>query len=251
MSVPKEKKHRTILRVSAYLFRYKGLFSLTIGLAIAMTLLEIAVPLAVIEIIDGLGAVDAIPGLLSGVGIITLLYCGSEFFNSMRIRANNTLEQRVLVEMRRDLHHKLLRLPASFYDQRKSGEISSRVIEDVAEVERALLDGTEQGSRALLLIVGVTTILFLKEPALAWCVFLPVPILLVIGIFYSKRSRVVWKGVRESSADLNSLLVEDIQGNRLIQSFGLQQRESARFEEKAENLRARSVRQCIAGRSTT
>ncbi|MGB0259109.1 MAG: ABC transporter ATP-binding protein, partial [Coraliomargarita sp.] len=157
-------------------------------------------------------------------------------------RQSPTLEQRVLVEMRRDLHEKLLRLPVSFYDQRKSGEISSRVIEDVAEVERALLDGTEQGTRALLLIIGVTTILFLKEPALAWCVFLPVPILLTIGIFYSKRSRVVWKGVRESSADLNSLLVEDIQGNRLIQTFGLQQRESARFEEKAETLRDRTVR---------
>ena len=49
-----------------------------------------------------------------------------------RIRVNNTLEQQVLLEMRRDLHSKLLRLPVSFYDQRKSGEISSRVIEDVA-----------------------------------------------------------------------------------------------------------------------
>ncbi len=242
MSESNEKKKSTILRVSAYLFRYKGLFWLTIGLAVAMTLLEIAVPLAVMGIIDGLGEVDAISGLLSGVGIIALLYLGSEFFNSMRIRVNNTLEQRVLVEMRRDLHEKLLRLPVSFYDQRKSGEISSRVIEDVAEVERALLDGTEQGTRALLLILGVTTILFIKEPALAWCVFLPVPILLTIGVFYSKRSRVVWKGVRESSADLNSLLVEDIQGNRLIQTFGLQKRESARFEEKAETLRDRTVR---------
>ncbi len=242
VSASKEKKKSTILRVSAYLFRYKGLFWLTIGLAVAMTLLEIAVPLAVMQIIDGLGEVDAISGLLSGVGIIALLYFGSEFFNSMRIRVNNTLEQRVLVEMRRDLHEKLLRLPVSFYDQRKSGEISSRVIEDVAEVERALLDGTEQGTRALLLIVGVTTILFIKEPALAWCVFLPVPILITIGVFYSKRSRVVWKGVRESSADLNSLLVEDIQGNRLIQTFGLQARESTRFEEKAETLRDRTVR---------
>lgn len=242
MSETNETKKNTILRVSAYLFRYKGMFWLTIGLAAAMTLLEIAVPLAVMGIIDGLGEVDAISGLLSGVGIIALLYLGSEVFNSLRIRVNNTLEQRVLVEMRRDLHEKLLRLPISFYDQRKSGEISSRVIEDVAEVERALLDGTEQGTRALLLIIGITTILFIKEPALAWCVFLPVPILLMIGFFYSKRSRVVWKGVRESSADLNSLLVEDIQGNRLIQTFGLQGRESARFEQKAETLRDRTVR---------
>lgn len=218
------------------------MFWLTIGLATAMTGLEIAVPLAIMKIIDGLKAVDAISGLLWGVALIALLYAGSEFFNCLRIRVNNTLEQRVLLEMRRDLHRKLLRLPVSFYDQRKSGEISSRVIEDVAAVERALLDGTEQGTRALLMIVGITAILFNMQPALAWCVFLPVPILLIIGVFYSKRSRVIWKGVRESSGELNSLLVEDIQGNRLIQTFGLQSRESDRFEKRAEDLREKTVK---------
>ena len=51
----------------------------------------------------------------------------------------------------------------------------------------------------------------------------------------------MWKDVRESAGDLNSLLVEDIQGNRLIQTFGLQERESARFETKAEDLRFKTL----------
>ncbi|MDQ8209130.1 ABC transporter ATP-binding protein [Coraliomargarita sp. SDUM461003] len=237
----KTKKKSTILRVSAYLFRYKSLFWLTIGLAGSMAAMEIAVPIAIQRIFDGLQATDALDGLLYGVGLIALLYLGSEIFNSLRIRVNNTLEQRVLLEMRRDLHSKLLRLPVSFYDQRKSGEISSRVIEDVAAVERALLDGTEQGTGALLRIIGITTVLFIMQPFLAWFVFLPVPILLLVGVLYSKRSRKVWKSVRESAGELNSLLVEDIQGNRLIQTFGLQKRESARFETKAEDLRAKTL----------
>jgi ABC-type multidrug transport system fused ATPase/permease subunit len=242
--VSKEKdntKQNTIWRVSAYLFRYKGLFWLTIGLAAGMAAMEIAVPIAIQKIFDGLKETNALDGLLYGVGLIALLYLGSEVFNSLRIRVNNTLEQRVLLEMRRDLHSKLLRLPVSFYDQRKSGEISSRVIEDVAAVERALLDGTEQGTGAILRIVGITTVLFLMQPFLAWFVFLPVPILLVVGILYSKRSRKVWKSVRQSAGDLNSLLVEDIQGNRLIQTFGLQKRESERFETKAEDLRKKTL----------
>ncbi|NCG08456.1 MAG: ATP-binding cassette domain-containing protein [Verrucomicrobia bacterium] len=234
-------KPNTILRVSAYLFRYKGLFWLTIGLAAGMTVLEIAVPKMIQIILDSIQENGQMSALLWGVGIIGLLYIGSEVLNSLRIRINNKLEQQVLLEMRRDLHDKLLRLPASFYDQRKSGEISSRVIEDVAAVERALLDGTEQGTGAIMRIVGITAILFTMEPALAWGVFLPVPILLILGIFYSKKSRTVWKGVRESAADLNSLLVEDIQGNRLIQSFGLQARESARFDTKAEDLRGKTL----------
>ena len=234
-------KPNTILRVSSYLFRYKGLFWLTIGLAAGMTVLEVAAPKMIQVILDSIQENGQLSALLWGVGIIGLLYIGSEVLNSLRIRVNNRLEQQVLLEMRRDLHEKLLRLPASFYDQRKSGEISSRVIEDVAAVERALLDGTEQGTGAILRIVGITAILFTMEPALAWGVFLPVPILLILGIFYSKKSRTVWKGVRESAADLNSLLVEDIQGNRLIQSFGLQARESARFDAKASDLRGKTL----------
>ncbi|CAI8282045.1 MAG: Putative multidrug export ATP-binding/permease protein [Opitutia bacterium UBA7350] len=236
-----EAKQNTILRVSTYLFRYKGLFWLTIGLAAGMTVLEIAVPRMIQIILDSVHQDGALSTLWWGVGIISILYVGSEVLNSLRIRINNKLEQQVLMEMRRDLHEKLLRLPASFYDKRKSGEISSRVIEDVAAVERALLDGTEQGTGAILRIVGITSILFIMEPALAWGVFLPVPILLVLGIFYSKKSRKVWKGVRESAADLNSLLVEDIQGNHLIRSFGLRDREADRFDAKAYDLRSKTL----------
>ena len=242
MKNTKTTKQSTILRVSAYLFRYKRLFWLTIGLAAGMTLMEIAVPYAIKVILDDIETTGALTGLFWGVGIIACLYIGSEIFNSLRIRVNNTLEQQVLLEMRRDLHSKLLRLPVSFYDQRKSGEISSRVIEDVSAVERALLDGTEQGTGAILKIVGITIALFVMQPALASCVFLPVPILLICGVLYSKRSRIVWKGVRESSGELNSLLVEDIQGNRLIQTFGLQKRESARFEQRAEDLKSKTLK---------
>jgi len=241
VSTTKINHPNTILRVSAYLFRYKSLFCLTIGLAAGMTLMEIAVPYTIKVILDDIKTTGALDSLIFGVALIAVLYIASEVFNSLRIRLNNTLEQQVLLEMRRDLHTKLLRLPVSFYDQRKSGEISSRVIEDVSAVERALLDGTEQGTSALLRIVGITGVLFWMQPALASCVFLPVPILLICGRFYAKRSRTVWKGVRESSGGLNSLLVEDIQGNRLIQTFGLQQRESARFEQRAVDLKHKTL----------
>jgi len=242
---------KTIWRVSSYLFRYKGLFWLTLGLAAAMVVTGIGVPIAIKEIVEVLEARltgtqteadGAMMTLLGGVGVILLLYLGEQVFNSLRIRVNNTLEQRVLLDMRGDLHNKLLNLPISFYDKRKSGEISSRVIEDVANVERALLDGTEQGSRALLMVVGVTAVLFWMNPLLAAFVVLPVPVLLVMGFFYAKGSRKIWKGVREAAADLNSLLVEDIQGNRLIQTFGLQEREGGRFRERALRLRERTLR---------
>jgi ATP-binding cassette subfamily B protein len=233
---------KVIWRVSQYLFRYPSLFALVQLLAVGMTLLAIAIPRFIEKILTSIQTGNSEDALLSGIIAITLLYLGSEFLNGLRIVFNNTLEQRVLFDMRKDLHQKLLSLPVSFYDQRKSGEISSRVIEDVLAVERALLDGTEMGGRALVMIIGVTVMLFLTNPLLAALVFLPVPVLIVVGSLYSKGSRKVWKHVREAAGDLNSLLVEDIQGNRLIQTFGLQKRESLRFAEKATLLWHRTLR---------
>jgi ABC-type multidrug transport system fused ATPase/permease subunit len=232
----------TIWRVSQYLFRYRGLFLLTLGFAIAMVGMEIAVPRVVREILEEVQTSQSMSALSWGVLTIALLFLGAAIFNGLRIVVNNILEQRVLLDMRREIHQKLLNLPVSFYDQRKSGDISSRVIEDVATVERALLDGTEMGSRALVTIIGVSIMLFLNNPTLAWLVFLPVPILLTWGVFYAKGSRKVWREVRDSSGDLNSLLVEDIQGNRLIQTFGLQKREGQRFENLANDLKEKTLR---------
>ena len=160
----------------------------------------------------------------------------------MRIRTNNKLEQKVILRLRSDLHAKLLNLPIGFYDKRKSGDIASRVVEDVQNVERAILDGTEQGVIALLTLIGATVMMFTQEPRLATLVFLPLPILMVMAFRYSKISKKNWREVRETSGELNSLLVEDIQGNRLIQAFALRDREIKRFRKIGIELQKRSLR---------
>ena len=159
-----DSEKRTILRVSKYLFRYRCLFGLTLSFAILMTLLEISVPLAIQSIFDQIEMSGSIETLWTGILFIALLYAGSEICNCLRIRVNNQLEQKVLLDMRGDLHNQLLKLSVTFYDQRKSGELASRVVEDVANVERALLDGTEQGISSLIKILGISIALFYMQP---------------------------------------------------------------------------------------
>ena len=233
-----------ISRVTGYLFRYKGLFASTLLMAGAMTALAVAVPWVIQQVLDQMfeHGVHEVKLLLQGTGVIAGLYFVREIFNCIRIRINNMLEQKVILDLRRDLHDKLLELPIAFYDRRKSGDIASRVVEDVQNVERAILDGTEQGSVAILTIVGVAAVMFVHEPTLAAFVFLPLPVLFVMAWKYAKVSRRNWKAVREISGELNSLLVEDIQGNRLIHGFALRQREQARFLEISKELERRNLR---------
>ncbi len=228
---------KTIWRVSSYLFRYKPLFWLTIGLAIASTLFMMVVPLVTRYVVNEVLPGNELSNLWWAVGAIAGCFLFRELFNSMRIRVNNTLEQKVLIDLRRDLHDKLMELPIGYFDSRKSGDIASRVIEDVQSVERVILDGTEQGSTALLTIIGTASVLFYFEPTLATLMILPIPIMIVMSRFHFKAQSKNWRKVRASAGELNSLLIEDIQGNRLINSFALKNQEKKRFEERSLELR--------------
>lgn len=238
------KNKKVVRRVSNYLFEHKSLFALTMGLACLMTLLAVSVPTVIQKVLDAIfnNNEQNLFTLIRGICLIASLFFFKEVLNCLRIRANNKLEQKVILKLRKDLHEKLLNLPISFFDKRKSGDIASRVVEDVQNVERAILDGTEQGIIAILTLIGVTTMMFIQEPILAILVFLPLPILVIMAFRYSKISKKNWKAVRETSGELNSLLVEDIQGNRLIHAFALMKREIKRFEVISLELEKRSLK---------
>ncbi len=231
-------------RVSAYLCRHPRLFSLTLILACLATALAVAIPSIIQRVLDRIiqeGLADA-KDFLPGIAFIGLLLLCREVFNCLRIRVNNSLEQKVIFELRGDLHEKLLNLPVGFFDRRKSGDVSSRVLEDVQNVERAILDGTEQGIVALLSLVGVSVMMFYQDPRLAWVVLLPLPILGLMAFNYARVSKRNWREVRDASGELNSLLIEDIQGNRLIHSFALVDREKNRFADLAGKVKKASLK---------
>ena len=169
------QKKQVIRRISKYLFEHKVLFATTLLLACLMTGLSVCVPTVIQEVLDDIFQSEVFEKdiLVNGILLIGVMFLGKEILNCLRIRINNKLEQKVIFKVRKDLHDKLLDLPISFYDRRKSGEIASRVVEDVQNVERAILDGTEQGVIALLTLTGVTSMMFLQEPRLAFLVFLP------------------------------------------------------------------------------
>ena len=160
-----------------YLRPYPFMALGTILCAILSTLCGFAFPKLTQQIIDkvilGRRMELLTPMMLALLGAFVM----RDLFNSLRIRINNTFEQNVIYDLRRDVYARLQRLPVGYFDQRASGDLMTRVLEDVNSVERVLIDGTEQGSVALLTIVGVTVILLLTNPLLTAVALVPLPIL--------------------------------------------------------------------------
>src|SRR5258707_5054729 len=147
-------------RVAAYLRPYKLMAAATIGCALFSLAFSLAYPKLTQFVIDdviGHKRLDLLMPMMLGLLGAFLL---RDLFNSLRIRINNTFEQNVIYDMRREVYGQLQRLPVNYFDQRASGDLMTRVIEDVNSVERVLIDGTEQGSVAILSIVAGMEIMF-------------------------------------------------------------------------------------------
>jgi len=232
----------SIWRIARYFLNYRFLFGLNLMLALGGTAVGISAPQLIRYMVDSVIESHQLNWLLWGTAVLAVIYLTRDLLNMLRIRLNNTIEQKVLIDIRRDLHDKLLKLPVSYFDKRKTGDVASRVTEDVVNVERVLLDGTEQGLTSIFMLTGIGGILFWMQPTLAVAVLVPIPILIGLAIYYFKTNRKNWKQVRESSGLMNSILVEHIQGHRLISSFALEEREKSRFNDQAQDLRTKTLK---------
>jgi ABC-type multidrug transport system fused ATPase/permease subunit len=224
-------------RVVVYLRPYKILAAGTIGCALLSTAFSLAYPKLIQFVVD-----DVIGHKLATLLTWSILGVFGAFllrdvFNSLRIRINNTLEQNVIFDMRRDVYARLQRLPVNYFDQRASGDLMTRLIEDVNSVERVLIDGTEQGSTALVALVGVAAIMFATNPMLAGVALLPIPILAAGAMWYTLTAHRRYRSQREAASAMNALLMDNLQGVRQIKAFGREPHEDARFAQRADDLR--------------
>src|SRR5690625_3518861 len=231
-----------LLRIAKYFLHYRLAFATTLFLAIGSTAFLITVPMVIRYVIDNIVLQGEARHIWWGVGAALACFFGRDFLNCIRIRVNNYLEQQVLIDLRKDVHDKLLNMSAQYYETNPSGEIASRIIEDVQNVERVILDGTEQGLVALASVIGVTGMLFWLEPTLAALVIIPLPILILLGANHAKATRKNWRRVRRAAGRLHALLVEQMQRYRLIGAFALNPREQKRFMARAVDLKESTLR---------
>lgn len=225
---------KSLLRVLAYLAPYRGLVGLTFFFAALTTSLELLPPWLIKVVID-----DVIPtknmDLLFWVLVgLVMAYGLKNLCNALRIRFNNTLEQRVVHRLRQQVFEALQRLSLNYYENRATGEIMSRVVNDTEHVQRIFIDGFEGMLTATLTLVGITTILFMLNWKLAFLVLLPIPILIIGGVVFTRRVHGYYHEIRQHGADLNGYLQDALSGIRETMGFNRQSYEESRFRHLSE-----------------
>jgi ATP-binding cassette, subfamily B, bacterial len=224
-------------RVAVYLKPYKLMALGTMSCALLSLAFSLAYPKLIGAVIDDVIGRKNLADLTLLALALTGAFLLRDVFNSLRILINNTLEQNVIFDMRRDVYGRLQRLPVNYFDQRASGDLMTRVIEDVNAVERILIDGIEQGTVAFLSLIVVPLMLFRVNVTLAWVAMVPLPLLAGGALLYTLTAHRRYRGQRQAASAMNALLMDNLQGVRQIKSFGQEAHEDARFAGRADDLR--------------
>jgi ABC-type multidrug transport system fused ATPase/permease subunit len=224
-------------RVAVYLRPYKLMAAGTVGCALLSLAFSLAYPKLTQFVVDRVIGEHRMDWLAPAMLALLAAFLLRDLFNCLRIRINNSFEQNVIYDMRREVYSCLQRLPVNYFDQRASGDLMTRVIEDVNSVERVLIDGTEQGSVAFLNIIAVTVIMFVTNKELAFVALIPLPLLTLGALWYTFTAHRRYRLQREAASAMNALLMDNLQGVRQIKAFGREEHEDVRFAHRADALR--------------
>ena len=228
---------KTVWRVFAYLKRYPLLAVGTLTCAVLGTFMVIIFPAVTKWIINDVVRTNHPEKLLPLILLAAAAFLLQHAFNAVRIVLNNTFEQKVIFDLRSDLYSHIQLLPLRWFDNRATGDLMTRVIEDVNSVERVLIDGIEQGVVALLQVVIVMAVMFYLNAKLALLALAPFPLLIAGALTYTLTAHRRYRLQRRAASAMNALLHDNLSGVRQIKSFVREKEEHARFNRVSDQLR--------------
>ena len=236
---------RILKRLVTILVPYWPQLALAAFLLLALTALELTPPLLQRAIVDeALGARDLarLGRLLAGlVGVYALL----NLVNAADLYIRHALGERIIYDLRVRVYAYLQRLSLSFFERTSTGELMSRVTNDINALEQFVTHGATLTTVDLLRLLGTAGILLALEWRVALLTLLPIPILVVALRLFNRRVRPVYRRVRDRLGDINARLQDNIAGIRVIQAFHREEEALRRFSEESEayyRARVRGIR---------
>src|SRR5437773_5300965 len=228
---------KTVWRVFTYLKRYPWLAAGTLTCALLGTFMVIIFPAVTKWIINDVVRTNHPEKLLPLVLLAAAAFLLQHAFNAVRIVLNNTFEQKVIFDLRSDLYSHIQLLPLRWFDNRATGDLMTRVIEDVNSVERVLIVVVEQGVVALLQVIIVMVVMFYLNAKLALLALAPFPLLIAGALTYTLTAHRRYRLQRRAASAMNALLHDNLSGVRQIKSFVRENEEHGRFNRVSDQLR--------------
>lgn len=237
-----KKNNNTVLRIISYLKAYKFFLFLAIFLTIGSSIFEIVSPKLMgnitTRIFENLKMntridFDYVIKICIILAIVYLLQGAFEFFRG-RILVDVT--QDLIAKFRREISEKVKYIPTSYYDKNKTGDLLSRMTNDVETLGKNLQQTISSILSSIVLIVGILTVMIKISPTLTLVFLFTLPMTYFSTKFISKKSQGYFRRKSQGLGSMVGFVEENFSGSELIKAFNYEGRAEREFLDINENL---------------
>jgi len=214
-----------------YLFEHRGVLAIVIVLSILGAAASLAQPLLVSRVIDVVGKGGALGGL---VWLLVLLVVVSGLLSGYQHYLLQRTGEGVVLSSRRRLVGRMLRLPISEFDTRRTGDLVSRVGSDTTLLRAVLTQGLVEAVGGALTFIGALIAMLVIDPVLLGLTVLVIAASIVVVTLLSGRIRVASQKAQAKVGDLAASVERAISSVRTIRASNATDREIAAVEEDAK-----------------
>lgn len=214
------EKLRRSLKVFQYVLPYKwpfiwGMFFLAVGSLLFLAIMKL--PGEILNIISG----ESKYGLSTTgafVAVIILLAVQS-VFSYLRVQLFAVVSEKSMAALRRDLYQKLVTLGIPFLEERRVGELTSRITSDVTQVQGVVSLTLAEFIRQIIIFLGGVFIIIFTMPKLALIMLATIPIVVVSAMFFGRYIRKLMRARQDQLAATNVVVEETMQSIQTVKAY--------------------------------
>jgi len=235
--IEKAKDPRIAFRkLVVFLKPHMGAFGVVFILVITYTVLNLIGPYLMGVAIDGYIIVGDLEGLARIALWMFLAYISAAILQTVSGRMMAKVSQQVLEQMRNDLFSHLQSLSLRFFDRHSSGDLMSRLTNDIDAINQAVSQNITALFSSVLTLVGILVAMFLLNPWLALVSLFVTPLLFWFTGYIAKYTRRGFRDLQANLGKLNGVMEEAISGQRVVKAFQRNETVIANFREANQDV---------------
>jgi ATP-binding cassette subfamily B protein len=184
------------------------------------------------------GHTEGLAGALLALGAVYITGVAAVY---VQYRLLNQTGQRTVARLRIELFAKMERLPLTYFDTHRHGDLMSRYTNDIDRISDALTDSLADILSSGLTLAGIFCLMLYISPVLTLVTLITVPLMFLFARMIVKKSRTCFKAQQESVGALNGYAEEMISGQKVIKVFGREKQVEAGFEAQNLDLKNKSL----------
>jgi len=172
--------------------------------------------------------------LLSATAWMFVIYLMSEVLGAIESWVMNRAAQRFILQFRNQVYHKLQSQSLSYLQRQRTGDLMSRAMGDVDELQSFMVNGIDQIFSEGLLWCATVAIVMYYDWRVASASLSPLVFVYVLLRYFNKRIRPIYTAAREKMGDVSARLQENLSGIVVIKIFNREKEEAGRFRAASE-----------------